>query len=141
MLWVTLDYNETSVTIATSHFESMNYNAPTRLLQAQKVHELLGEIPNVLFLGDLNVEDINELGPLHEYWKESPNYNNTWFLQRLRPSEDDLRKQYDRVFMSPNWTLSNPAEIITSLVSEYLTKENVWTSDHDGLLVTIKFFL
>lgn len=135
LLWGNINHNGEHVTIATSHLESIYTNMRIRLIQADKIHELLGNNPNVVFLGDLNTEE--HLGQLSEHWKESHNCNQTWFLRRLYPDKDDVRKQYDRVFMSPIWKLSTPAKIITPLVSEYLTKECVWTSDHDGLLVTI----
>ena len=137
LLWGTIDYEGNSVTIATSHLESMDYNGTTRLKQAHEVHQILSDKCNVLFLGDFNTEETDELGPITQYWKECPNYSNTWFLQRLYPDKDDIRKRYDRVFTSPIWTLPRLAKITTPLIGQYLPEEGVWTSDHDGLLVLI----
>lgn len=134
LIWGSIDNNGVLVTIATTHLESLDHNSKIRTIQANLVHKMLGSRSNVVLVGDLNTE--NSLGDISEFWTELPHNNPTWFLQRLHPSEPNISRRFDRAFVSNKWNLP-PAEIISQVSSSYLPEEEVWTSDHDGLLIKV----
>lgn len=136
LLYGTIKYQNKFITIATTHLESMHHSSNVRNKQTDFIHKILGENPNTILIGDLNDESC--LSSLSENWIEITNIDikPTWHLQRIKPEGGNIEKNYDRVFISKNWSFLNP-NIAEQISSEYLEKEKVWTSDHDGLLVVI----
>lgn len=102
--------------------ESQFYQIWTHCIQSEKS----------LFLGDLNTE--NSCG-FDEIFNTCDIGRKTWFLQRIDKNKFDIRKCYDRFYVSRNvdYDFVNAPHVKLNLFS----KDQIWASDHDGLCVEI----
>lgn len=109
---IKINYNNTNIHIATSHFESIfnNYN-DIKHLQYQEAAEILLKYDNLIFTCDSNCKSILDKQYFNLYFKK---YNVV-----------QTKDEFDKILYTPNITINTSSEILN------------YISDHHGLYISI----
>ncbi|CAL8100442.1 unnamed protein product [Orchesella dallaii] len=152
LLALRLSLGKIKIALLTTHLESMPHFKTQRLEQLTECFETCTSFPenyNVVFGGDLNLEDGEEEGLVQEsikdLWIESGSSDAlkyTWDFTENKndqlPDSGQPRRRYDRLYFRSSNPVTMYAEKLQVLGKDMVEGTNYHPSDHWALMETFK---